>query len=72
SGLSAPLWGEINATCYAGGFLRLRFLHVDTVIHNFIDNCNHYLYHFRQIQDEANPRILQRVRLTRGDQPHLL
>ena len=21
SGLSAPLWGEINATCYAGGFL---------------------------------------------------
>lgn len=47
-------------------------LHVDTVIHNFIDNCNHYLYHFRQIQDEANPRILQRVRLTRGDQPHLL
>ena len=50
-------------------FVRLQLV---TILHNYIDNRNHYLYHFRQIQDEANPRILQTLKLTRGDQPHLL
>jgi len=25
SGISTPLWGVINATCYAGGFLHFHF-----------------------------------------------
>jgi hypothetical protein len=31
------------------------FLQIDTVLHNFIDNRNHYLYH--SITDEATPRL---------------
>jgi hypothetical protein len=33
-------------------------LQIDTVLHNFIDNCNHYLYHFRKIRMKPIP-VLQ-------------
>ena len=33
-------------------------LQIDTVLHNFIDNRNHYLYHPHQNQDEANLPVL--------------
>lgn len=48
-------------------FVRLQLV---TILHNYIDNRNHYLYHFRPITDEATPRLCRLYRLTPGDQPH--
>lgn len=45
-------------------------LQTDTILHNYIDNRNHYLYHFRPLRMKPLPRLCHVYRLTSGDQPH--
>ncbi|STW49541.1 Uncharacterised protein [Klebsiella pneumoniae] len=44
-------------------FVRLQLV---TILHNYIDNRNHYLYHFRPITDEATPPSLPLVQTDTG------
>ncbi len=48
-------------------FVRLQLV---TILHNYIDNRNHYLYHFRPLRMKPLPRLCRLYRLTPGDQPH--
>lgn len=45
-------------------------LQIDTVLHNFIDNRNHYLYHPHQNQDEANLPVLPVMNNQQGATSH--
>ncbi len=46
-------------------------LQIDTVLHNFIDNQNHYLYHPHQNQDEANLPVLPVMNNQQGATSHV-
>ena len=64
SGLSAPLWGEINATCYAGGFLLASAYHPATL--SGIKNPG------RPAWDHRAERISLNIRLSRSKVGYLL
>ncbi len=48
-------------------FVRLQLV---TILHNYIDNRNHYLYHFRPLRMKPLPVSAACTDWTPGDQPH--